>query len=697
MNDLVGQAKRVAHIVSEWLFGQADVPTHTTPSYDTHSTPSEASYAYVHSEKGDASSSLSSFWNQHQWLNNPSAAFDSFLWNYTPDLHSLQHRYGLDGSSIDRRIIALAALLPLVLLLLIMVFSMGAGYTDENNHPGLQRNRAGSALVGGQKTAKGSLKVGGGSSKKTKGPQAQKKSGRAQDNIGPAVPIEGNTLGSWLAHLGSSGFSGAEKLAYKPINIIAAMKELEKEESLEHSHTDRRNSIGSMMGAMGYAGGEMETHAPYKHLEGKHLGHLLGDTTAPAHESAAGAPEERHANECVSDRAMEEIVGPTVVQHEQDELGLDNQDMEADLDDDEDERLQRQEEEDMVARLIASEESSMAAAKAKRNSEKAKASSKKNVKESRPTYASKVKTHMPGAYVTAQANTAVNHDTPHGLASTTKIPDKKQGPTGHGGAQSAPKPTVSLRKRTPRPDSKQKSVGDASSSSSSALAEGSIGSRIWGYTQSNPFLKNVDSISGGLFGTAVATVATLANTAEAATTLVKDHMPHKVTDLMVDLEDSFENAMETGDFEGLGAGPYGDSWDIKQALNKINQMHDEKESQGGLSLSVEDISVGPKLGHSPQVEKLDAGEESELSDVEQQLNEALMQRIRMPDDERTIGNEDNALEFLENNPQHGHHVSVHPHDEAPSKHPGQQYTIDAQGNKVPVADERRDSGFNMLV
>lgn len=217
------------------------------------------------------------------------------------------------------------------------------------------------------------------------------------------------------------------------------------------------------------------------------------------------------------------------MQHEQDELGLDNQDMEADIDEDEDERLQRREEEEMTARLTASEKNAMAAAKAKRNSEKAKASSQKNVKEStRPSYASKVKTHMPGSFVTAQENTAVNHDTPHGLASTVTSRDKKQGPIGHGDAP-ASKSTVPLRKRTPRPDSKHKSVGVASSSSSSALTEGSIGSRIWGYTQSSPFLKNVDSISGGLFGTAVTIVAALANTAKAVTTLVKGNMPYKLT------------------------------------------------------------------------------------------------------------------------------------------------------------------------
>lgn len=78
---------------------------------------------------------------------------------------------------------------------------------------------------------------------------------------------------------------------------LAAMKELEKEsETLHQRRTERRNSWSSMMGAMGFAGGESETHAPYKHLEGKHLGHLLGDTAAPVHESAAGAPEQRHAS-----------------------------------------------------------------------------------------------------------------------------------------------------------------------------------------------------------------------------------------------------------------------------------------------------------------------------------------------------------------------------------------------------------------
>lgn len=176
---------------------------------------------------------------------------------------------------------------------------------------------------------------------------------------------------------------------------------------------------------------------------------------------------------------------------------------------------------------------------------------------------------------------------------------------------------------------------------------------------------------------------------------------------MDDLRDKFEDAMETGDIEVfgagpyddveiVGAGPYGDSWDVRQALNKIKQMHDERESQGELSLSVEDISVGPKMADSLQVGQMDAGEESELSDVEQQLNEALMQRIRMPHTEQK---EDNSLESLGNNPQHGHHVAVHPHDGTPS-HPGQgteQYTIDAQGNKVPITEDRRDSGFNMLV
>ena len=226
------------------------------------------------------------------------------------------------------------------------------------------------------------------------------------------------------------------------------------------------------------------------------------------------------------------------MQHEQDELGPDNQDMEADIDEDEVERLQRREEEEMAARLIALEEKSMAAAKVKQNSEKVKVSSKKNVKESiRPTYASKVKTRMPGSFVTAQENTAVNHDTPqHEFASTTTSRDKKQGPIGHGDTHSEFKSTVPLRTRTPRRDSKQKSLaGVASSSSSSsfasspALTESSFGSRIWGYAQSSPFLKNVDSISGGLFGTALATVAVLANTAEAATAFVKDNAPHKLT------------------------------------------------------------------------------------------------------------------------------------------------------------------------
>lgn len=212
------------------------------------------------------------------------------------------------------------------------------------------------------------------------------------------------------------------------------------------------------------------------------------------------------------------------MQHEQDELGLDNQEQE-----DEDERLQRQEEEDMAAHLIALEEQSMAAAKVKTDSVKAKASSKKDTEESsdRPTYAAKVKTHMPGAFVEAHTNTAVDHDSQNELAATTTNHGKKQGPESDGGSAQS-KSTVQMRTRTSRPESsKPKSV--TASSSSAVPAEGSFGSRLWGYAQSSPFLKNVDSISGGLLGTAVATVGALANRAEAAKTLVKDNMPHKLT------------------------------------------------------------------------------------------------------------------------------------------------------------------------
>lgn len=93
---------------------------------------------------------------------------------------------------MDMRIIALAMLLPLVLLLLVMVCSMGAGHTDENSHPGLQRHKVGPAVVSGKKeTGKGPSKVKGSgstSSKTLKGSQTQhKKSGGVQDNSKSAL------------------------------------------------------------------------------------------------------------------------------------------------------------------------------------------------------------------------------------------------------------------------------------------------------------------------------------------------------------------------------------------------------------------------------------------------------------------------------------------------------------------------------
>lgn len=55
-----------------------------------------------------------------------------------------------------------------------------------------------------------------------------------------------------------------------------------------------------------------------------------------------------------------------------------------------------------------------------------------------------------------------------------------------------------------------------------------IGSKVFGFVQDSQLLRNMDSISGGLLGSAVATIAALASTAEATAGIIKNNLPDSV-------------------------------------------------------------------------------------------------------------------------------------------------------------------------
>jgi hypothetical protein len=103
--------------------------------------------------------------------------------------------------------------------------------------------------------------------------------------------------------------------------------------------------------------------------------------------------------------------------------------------------------------------------------------------------------------------------------------------------------TPPLRTRAPRPSGSFKesdgpkvqhhsihtSVATAGASAKPAGNVGrDLGSKVFGFVQNSQLLKNMDSISGGLLGSAVATVVALASTAEATAGVIKNNLPGSV-------------------------------------------------------------------------------------------------------------------------------------------------------------------------
>lgn len=108
-------------------------------------------------------------------------------------------------------------------------------------------------------------------------------------------------------------------------------------------------------------------------------------------------------------------------------------------------------------------------------------------------------------------------------------------------------PSIPLRTRTPRhsgsfQDSDRPKVqhhttrASVATAGSGAKAVGNVGrdlgSKIFGFVQDSQLLKNMDSISGGLLGSTVATVVALASTAEATAGVIKNNLPDSVAGVL---------------------------------------------------------------------------------------------------------------------------------------------------------------------
>ncbi|KAG9322473.1 hypothetical protein KVV02_003148 [Mortierella alpina] len=700
-----------------------------------------------------------------QW--DPSATVDNILWNYTPDIQALQQRLGLDHLSetynIDPRILLLTLALPLILLILTACALKGAGHTSDNDapHPHSPARKADPHQVGhrkGNPTGETTKQVrgAGGSSKASskKGDHSKKSSSRggAQDKESDATSSHalGNNYGlsSWGAMMGSAGFYGGEAMNYKPINIYAAMKDTAL--SRDHDQPDS-NSVGSLVGAKGFYGGETLEHPSYKDIAVKGLGNLI-------HGHAESS--KRAAVETSRSQADHTVTTSTTKKSKR-------------------------------ARRAEKAAAAEGAQYSKLEPERQRGAMEPAVSHSQatPPSASNEQPRAPSYAAVASLPATETRE-----ADTTTLRGLQEGSeTSPDLFKTQPRATVQskpLRTRTQPPSNTQlksseqlgtPAVHHAHQHQDHTMAGRDLGSKILGFVHGSELLRNMDAFSGGVLGSAVATVAALASTAESTASLIKDNLPDSVTDFTEELKESFDHAMRTGGLEGqgiLGQSDEDDSWGIRQAISQIIQDDDDRAAAqasgatprkksfaevaaaAGAKASTsssnnldDDLSMGvidqtlrkASISYADKVKShttTGTGLETEVHPETRRRsvhNERENEDYFLVDDSGDDADDDNDGEdedvdddenvddgsrhshhtrttttphavaaALSSKDAHGHYRRVHPHDEP---HTGmnakdaagqadrtmQEYTIDQHGNKVPVVDVRRDSGFDLLV
>ncbi|KAI7832820.1 hypothetical protein BC939DRAFT_6922 [Gamsiella multidivaricata] len=277
--------------------------------------------------------------------------------------------------------------------------------------------------------------------------------------------------------------------------------------------------------------------------------------------------------------------------------------------------------------------------------------------------------------------------------------------------------SVSLRTRTHRPSSgnsiqqpdrtqtqHQRDDHTAQAKAKAGGEQQDLGARIYGLTQDSQLLKNMDSLSGGLFGTAIFMAAAVASTAEAAAGTIKHNLPDSVKDFAQELRDTLDYSIIRLEDSSISAIPNEETWGIRKAVSQIL----EEDNMVASSYK----STPPSSPH-----KLSVEDSSTLEDHDTPATCADVARVTCTTAESGQNNEE--YEASEHQQKHGrgrdrhtHHLVIHPHDEFDIPHTGhvpviltmegiqpptmQEYTLDEHGHKVTVVDERRDSGFDML-
>ncbi|KAF9090343.1 hypothetical protein BGX29_011533 [Mortierella sp. GBA35] len=575
-------ASQTVSLASSYVDSILHHTSHPTPNiqHSSHSSSSSRPPVYDHTAAGGGASSycyrnnfenspqnnlLASFYQSvtHPvcaWkLWDPVASFDSFLWNYTPDIHALQEQLGLGHLSetynINPRILVLVMVLPFILLLLASCVVLGAGNSSEDGprYPGQRTDPM--AVGNGKKKEKQKAsrkqQEGAGAGGSSAANSSLSKKG-ANKQSGPSDAIENqqyllgnnNGISSWSALLGSMGFLGGETMDYKPLDILASLKDGSNAdaENAESSTT----SLGSVLDSVSVLGSELMKQIPsYQQLLDQDIAQLLGSDLLDS--DYTGDEDEASGERDNSTDHTKATIEPEIVTQDQTEDSLEPVHVD-----------------------------SPAATDTRPN----------NVK---PV---KVETILLPTATVEHSHLNQGREPVQQIQQQDNIAGRQsgQGPAGPEGDPAKAKTTrvasipPPLRTRTPRPSSSFKESDRSKARPNSAATPThqpginvgrDFGSSVFGYVQESQLLKNMDTLSGGLLGSAVATVAALASTAESAAGIIKNNLPDSVTDFTDELRDSFDHAMRVqSEAEAEAERSKNRPWGVRDAISKIMEDDD---------------------------------------------------------------------------------------------------------------------------
>ncbi len=278
---------------------------------------------------------------------------------------------------------------------------------------------------------------------------------------------------------------------------IAAMKDTSLSKDLDQHDI---NSVGSLVGAKGFYGGETLEHPSYKNIAAKELGNPIHGHVDSYKHAATDSLEASSSHDVTTTTSTKKS------------------------------KKARRAEKVAAAKAAQSNkvepERQMGAKGPVVSHSQASAPSATNEQQRAPSYATIV---SPAATDIREADATAHREDQEASESTRDV--SKTQPRAAVGS----KP---LRTRTQPPNNTRLKSSEQSRTpvthhahqhQDHATAGRDLGSRILGFVHGSELLRNMDTFSGGVLGSAVATVAALASTAESTASLIKENLPDYVT------------------------------------------------------------------------------------------------------------------------------------------------------------------------